>query len=381
MGAWFQSVSRFGRSRRPAAGRIRAFEARDLDPVVDLHHRVVSGSGSPAAAPSRASFERIFVDHPWSDHRLPSLVFEDDAGRIVGCLGVMPRPMFFRDREITAAISHNFIVEPGSRGTLAGMQLARAFLSGPQDLSMAEGSSASRRIWERAGGATSLLFGLCWTRPLQPARYALSVLGNRGLPGSLKRVLSPLCRAADALLPLVPGTPFRLSQPDVSAEVLEGDTMAGFVTEFSGRRALRPSYDARTAHWLLHTLEQGAARNVVHRVRLRNGSGESLGWYVYVMKPSGVAEVAQLGAVEDAAGTVLDHLFWHARKHGAIAVSGQVDPVLFPAFSDKHCFFHHDGRSWILIHSRHPDVLTAIHSGDACLTRLDGEWWISFLLG
>lgn len=362
-------------------GRVRAFGARDLDRVMALHRRVVGASGKSPCSASRETFERIFVDHPWADYRLPSLVYEDDRGRIAGCLGVMPRPMRFGNRNIMAAISHNFIVEPGSRSTLAGIQLAQAFLAGPQDLSMAEGSSASRRIWERAGGATSLLFGLCWTRPLCPSRYALSVLRNRGLPVSLGRLLSPFCRAADALAPLVPRTPFRFSKPEVSAEVLDGVAMAAFVAGFSGGRVLRPSYDARTAHWLLHTLEQGSGRKTFHRLGLRDGRGAPLGWYVYVIKPGGVAEVGQLGAGDEAAGTVLDHLFHHAKNHGAVAVSGQVDPVLFPAFSEKHCFFHHDGRSWMLIHSRHEDVLAAIHRGDACLTRLDGEWWISLLLG
>jgi len=58
---------------------------------------------------------------------------------------------------------------------------------------------------------------------------------------------------------------------------------------------------------------------------------------------------------------------------------GQVDPAFFHALSKKDCLFHHDGGSWMLVHSRHPELLHAIHRGDAFLTRLEGEWWISFL--
>lgn len=74
---------------------------------------------------------------------------------------------------------------------------------------------------------------------------------------------------------------------------------------------------------------------------------------------------------------VVDHLFDHALRRGAAAVSGQMDPAAFQALSAKGCIFHHDGRSWFLIHSRHPEVLRSIDRGDAFLSRLEGEWCIS----
>ena len=73
---------------------------------------------------------------------------------------------------------------------------------------------------------------------------------------------------------------------------------------------------------------------------------------------------------------VLTHLFYHARKGGALAVSGQMDPAAFQALAAKGSVFHHDGISWFLVHSRNPRVLAAIHRADAFLTRLEGEWCI-----
>ena len=46
--------------------------------------------------------------------------------------------------------------------------------------------------------------------------------------------------------------------------------------------------------------------------------------------------------------------------------------------SDKNFLFHRGDRSWMLVHSRRPEVLDAIHRGTAFLTRMEGEWWISF---
>jgi len=71
-----------------------------------------------------------------------------------------------------------------------------------------------------------------------------------------------------------------------------------------------------------------------------------------------------------------DHLFERAYRGGAVAVSGQMDPAAFQALAARRCMFHHDGISWFLIHSRDPEVLAAIHRGDAFLTRLEGEWCI-----
>jgi hypothetical protein len=113
---------------------------------------------------------------------------------------------------------------------------------------------------------------------------------------------------------------------------------------------------------------------------VRNEWKETIGWYLYYGNSGGIGAVVQIGAKEGCAEEVLDHLSYHAKQRGLVAISGQVDPALFPALAGKDCLFHHDGGSWMLVHSRHPELLQAIHRGDAFLTRLDGEWWISFLL-
>jgi hypothetical protein len=38
----------------------------------------------------------------------------------------------------------------------------------------------------------------------------------------------------------------------------------------------------------------------------------------------------------------------------------------------------HHRRYWTLIHSQQPELLDAIHRGDAFLTRLEGEWCMRF---
>lgn len=360
-------------------GGVRALDARDIPQVAQLYRSL---PGKDAGEPSEVLESRlrtILLEHPWCDESIPSLVFEEERGRIVGCIGVLPRPMIFNGHRIKAAVSHSFIVQPGSRSTLAAFELAKHFLSGPQDLSMAEGSNVSRRIWERSGGSTSLLYSLCWTRPLRPSRYVLSFLRRRGLPAAVGWTLDPICRAIDTVTPLVPQKPFRLSEPEVTGGELDGGTLCRSIAKFANTRGLRPHYDEEGSTWLLTTLDEKRDRGAFRRVVVRD-EHEAVGWYLSYENAGGIGEVVQVGAKDDRIDDVLDHLFHSARSRGLVAVTGQVDPALFHALAKKHCLFHHDGDSWMLIHSRDPELSQAIHQGDAFLSRLDGEWWISTFL-
>ena len=127
----------FPRSRagslRSTKGRIRPVVDSDIAQIRELLQRV----GGQAVPSSAWLLKRVFFDSPWRDNELCSLVYEDSAGRLMGCLGVAVRPMVFRERSICAAVGHHFIVHPSRGGARAGIELARRFLNGPQDLSLA----------------------------------------------------------------------------------------------------------------------------------------------------------------------------------------------------------------------------------------------------
>ena len=137
--------------RRRSLGHIRALAEDDIPQIADLYERVFSGGEASASAALRSYLSEILWRHPWRDEELPSLVYEDDAGRVVGCLGVMPRPMSMNGRPVRAAVSHTLMVEPERRSTLAAVELLKTFFAGPQDLSMCEGNTTSHRIWRVLG--------------------------------------------------------------------------------------------------------------------------------------------------------------------------------------------------------------------------------------
>jgi hypothetical protein len=358
------------------AGRVRALEERDVARVAELYERVLR---SPIPAPVlRARLTRMFLQHPWRDASLPSLVYEN-RGEVVGCLGVLPRPMIFNGQPVMAAVGHSFIVEPGSRSTLAALELEQRFFAGPQDLSLAEGNDASRTIWEKCGGFRSLMYGLCWTRPLKPSQYTLTFLSKRGLPDVAVAALRPLCRLVDGAMSSMRG-PFRFTETALTGAPLDAGDLHAAVMDVAKNRVLRPLHDEPSLAWLLETLAQKDEMGALERVVVRNARGQTAGWYVYFCRPGGMGVVVQLGAKEHCAEEVLEHLFHHAAARGVVALSGQVDPALFHAYSRKNCMFHHDGRSWMLFHSRHPQLRQAIDRGQAYVTRLEGEWWIGAYL-
>jgi len=361
--------------------RVRPLVPDDVPQVEELYGAVFPPPVGSSSEGLRSALHEVFVAHPWRDDSLPSLVYEDQAGRIIGCLGVMPRPMSMSGRPIQAAISHTLMVERGSRSTLAGVALVKRFLSGPQDLSVAQGSSdAGRRISEGFGGSTSILYSIRWTRPLRPAHYGLALLKRRGLAAAFAGGLRPLCLAVDGIAPLIRRAPFHFPESRLSGEELDAESWRECVTASSCRRSLRPEYDADSSKWLLVQLAHKKGPGDLQGVVVRKSSREIAGGYLYYLKRGAICEVVQVAAARESMKEVLAHLFHHAWRAGAVAVSGQLDVMALEAFSEAGCVLRHDGGPGLLIHSRRPDVLNAVQRGDAFIGRLEAEWWIGWLL-
>lgn len=356
----------------PRKRPVRQLAENDLGQIVDLSSRVL-GDAVPR---SPEALKQIFFEPPWRDDSLPSLVYEDASGKIIGCLGRMPRYMKFNGRVVRVAVAHHFIVEPSRRGTAAGVELGRQFLGGLQDLALAGGNDFSRRIWEFLGGSVCLLYSFNWTRVMRPLQYGLTRLNERGLPNSAAHMLKPLLQAADATLDFVPQRAFRFQAPNALGDTLDTVTLLAYMSAFDNNRSLQPIYDQASLAWLIDLLDGKRHRGTLHKMAVRTHSGRALGWYLYYLGANGLAEVLQVGGNETTIREVLDHLFYHAWQRGAVAVTGPMDPRLCGALAQDHCTFRRPDNNWMLMHSQDPRIVNAIHAGDAFLSRLEAEWWI-----
>jgi hypothetical protein len=323
-------------------------------------------------------FNKIFFHNPWYDDALPSLIYQNGDGKIIGFLGVVPRRMLFREAPISVAISFHFMVEPESRSSLAGVHLLKTFFSGPQDLSLTDGAgNVGRKVWEMVGGVSVPLYCQRWTRILRPSREALNLLSRKKLISSISGVIHPFCDLTDSTLAYLMPRYFPQALPENIEEELNVRTFIEELPQLSKGMAIQPDYDIDSAEWVFNGAAQMKYYGNIQRVLVRNAKKEIIGWFMYYLNRGGAGAVVQAAARKGAVGEILDHLFGHARRNGVVALSGRIDPRFMRELSDKHCFFRSVG-GMFLVHSRNDELLHAIQRGDAFLSHLEGEWTLLF---
>jgi GNAT acetyltransferase-like protein len=357
---------------------VRNFVEDDIPAVAALFERAYPDQHWASTAVREAYFREMLFDNPWRDLDLPSWVAEEDD-RVAGFAGVIPRRMVFRGRPIRVAVGCQFMVDPNRRHGLTALQLARAALSGPQDLFIADGANnLSRHMWAGLGGTAPLLYNFHWTRPLRPVRFALSLLEERRpLPLLLSLPARSLGALADALaVRAFPGRPSR-EEVGVTDDALDAEAMLAHLPEVADGNALQPEYDARSLAWLLEQTARKARHGKLRARAVLEGERRLIGWYLYYVRAGEVSEVVQVAARNGSFDRVFRRLLADAWLHGATAVRGRLDPRYVQQLSDRHCWFRHEG-TWTLVHSRHPDLAGAFDRGSAFLSRLEGEWWLRF---
>ncbi|MGP0020269.1 MAG: amino acid adenylation domain-containing protein [Candidatus Sulfotelmatobacter sp.] len=359
---------------------VRPFVEADLRPVADLWWNFLRHGKGPAPPAVRSYFSDLyFTDHPLIDDALPSLVYEDKNGKIVGFLGVIRRKMSTCGQSIRAAFGGNFVVHPEARCTAAGLELLKAYMAGDQDLSLTDSANnLSRMLMERLGFRTIVPFSMSWARPLRPSHYAVHAVSSTmgpALSASLKFAAKPFCSVVDAVASRF--TPFRRTESNLHAAELEVETLLQCLTDSRGDFSLWPEYDVHSLSWLLAFMKKAHPHEDLRKVVVRDDRQKIVGWYIYYVKAGAVGQVVQIGGDRKFTKDVLDHLFYDAWKHGAIAVHGVVRSDLMPDFWEKGCFF--TCRSgWTLACSSNPELLEFLERGDAFLSRLDGEWCLGW---
>ena len=348
---------------------VRPFTAEDAVEVARLFRRIYPAERAMRDEVRAGYFRRMFFDNPWADPELPSWVACHD-GRLVGFLGVLPRPMVYRGRRIRAAILSQLMVAPDKRHVQAAAKLLRTAGTGPQDLTLSDAANdSSRRLSEACGGVTSSFYSLHWQALLRPAHWiAEQAVGPRA---------AALLAAPLALLDgYAARRRTRQDGPALREEPLTAEGLRTAMETLSTGVALRPHYEPRALEWLLGEAQAKRRHGELQARLLRRADGQIAGWFLYYLHPR-LSRVVQLGARKGCEGAVLAHLFRHAWKRRTAALEGRMARGFAPALAQHRCQFTAPG-VYVLFHSRHPQIADAVAYGNAFLSRLDGEWWMRF---
>lgn len=358
-------------------GRIRPFVEEDIAEVAALRQKSFRHSSRSSAEELAAYFREMFFSTCWRDEELPSLVYEDATGRPVGFVGVFPRRMLLAEEPIRAAVTTQLMVQAENRG-IAALELLRGVFGGVQDLSLTDAASdVGVRIWQQLGGQASLTHSLHWTRPLRPWRHAAAALGTTATQQAVRFLLRPFLNLGDLIATrFTPGS-FRQTVPGVSAEELTVDAIVEHWPTMRTGHGLVAEYDALILEYVLQQLVQKRGLGILQRVLVRGTAGTVIGWYLYYMNVGGVGEVVHVAAIPGKHGDVFDHMFYHAWRRGVVALRGRLEPRHAALLGTKHCYLNRDG-GWTAIHSKRPEILAAVERGNATISRLDGEFWMTF---
>jgi len=356
----------------PDTAQVRACTPDDMPAVAGLFQRTFRNARHARTASLTSYLRELHFEHPWRDPALASKVFVTD-GAVRGFIGILPLRLAFRGRTLRAAVATSLMVESSQENPLAGARLFRAYLSGPQDVSLSDSANpVSRGMWERLGGKTAPSESMEWVRPFRPFATALALGADVVPPLRFARPLAPL---GDGVAGLFNRDLMHVHPADAGAHDSEAsdEDLIRLIPELASVYEVRPTWDPATLRWILaHAADKNRHGPMVRRV-VHGKDGRALGCYIYYGRRGGVAWVLQLLARPDAIGPVLDQLLVNALARGCVGVRGRSQARLLDALQRRHCLFFH--RSATVVHSHDAELVAAVRAGEALVTGLTGDAW------
>lgn len=361
-------------SQATGQGSVRDIERDDIAAVARLFQETFRDG--KAVHPSLVAYiQEVFLDHPWQDEDLRSKVFVGEKGEVEGFIGVFPSRLELEGRALRAAFAGSMMVRRPERNPLAGARLLRAFLAGPQDVSLTETANATALgMWQKLALPLDTAYSLNWMRVFRPASAAVQA-AERRLPAA--RFVRPLGRAADALCEKTGLASLRMPEGVTARRASFRDATQGEFAEamlLLGRNfSLRPIWDRAMLDWLIrHGRRKRAFGEPVWRIG-QTRDGEIAACYAYFGGAGRIGWMLQALCKPAVAGDLVDDLFAHADGSGCAALRGGGHPWLTHELITRKAIFY--GRAFFVAHSRDASLLQPIRSGQALISGLAGENW------
>jgi hypothetical protein len=360
--------------------QVRPLAADDIGAVTALYHRILRHSKATPPAALGAYFRAFYLDGPCRDPDIPALVHVADDGRVSGFVGVHSVPYLLGERKLRAAYCGALMSEDHESDPLAGARLLKAFISGPQDVSLSETANViSETMWTKLRGKTIPGYSFEWFRVFRPAGFAHAFASEKS---PLLRNLAPVARLIDRRLSSKSSLGRFVPAPTPAGLVLENADHAGFadaLRKLSAGKQVRPDWDNGYLDHVLSNAFIKPAFGQAHMGLVKTKSGEPIGAFLFHLKPGGIGRVLQIEGQPGRLGPVMDLMFAHAHDMGAAGLRGRSSPDLIEAATGRHMIMA--TVSSTVVHSKDPAIAEAFLSGNSTLTGLAGERWNRFFGG
>lgn len=362
-------------------GEIRALRQTDLATVAGLFQRLLRKSNRPVAPSLEAYLAGLFLHGPDQDPEINSQVHIADDGNVSGFIGALSLPMLVKDRPLRGAVAVALVADDRAGDPFAGARLMRAFLSGPQDISLTETANHVSTTMLRKLRATVLPdYSLEWLRVIRPAGLAVELAAHVAKPA---RLFAPLVRPADAAIRR--GTEPRwftighsLADKAFDSRDTDDDETLALVEQFTEPYVARPQWtDAGLRHRVAESRQKALYGSMVRRA-VTTRDGRPIGMFIYHGDPGRIGRVMQLMAAPGQAGAVIDSMLVHASERGMVALRGRTMPAMLEAMLGRRFIFLHSCSS--IVHARDPALVEPFVTGKAFFNGLAGESW-SRLIG
>jgi hypothetical protein len=354
----------------PAFSEVRNLTPQDIPEVAAMFWRLFKPTNTKFPASIADYLAELYLSHK-NDTEIISQVHIRRDGVLTGFIGALPLKMALKNIPLQAAICGPLMVEDHLGDPLAGARLLRAFLAGPQDLSLSETANETSRImWSKLRGKILPGYSLEWVRVLRPAAFVADIGSQRFRLMQYCKILSgPFDAFAHRLMKtVVPEMPQGLSDSNI-----ELDNLAALIPCFLKDYELRPDWDPLMLSEVLATAGKKSMYGAMHSRVVKSRTGIPLGAYLFHGDRGETVRVLQIIALKGNEGAVVDSLLHYAKSIGAIAIRARSQPQLMEAMMIRHGMFFQ--RSSTVVHAHDPRVLEAFSRGNAFFNGLAGEGW------
>lgn len=360
--------------QRPVGG-VRNLREDDLPSVARLFQIILRKTCDPATPALESYLRHLFLDAPDHDPEIASHVHIRNDGTVNGFIGALPMPMTVSGRSVRTALCGSMMVENHAEDPFAGARLMRAFLAGPQEISLTEtANDISTTMWRKLRGTVLPDHSLEWLRIIRPAGFVAEMAASAV---SAARMLKPLAGPVDALMRrresgwshlaarIPEGTP-------ASVDVDDDETVELFqslTTTFSAR----PEWRAESLARMISESRRKANYGAMVRRKVTSRDGRPLGMFLYYGDPGRIGRVVQVLFQPGHAGVVLDSMLAHANERAMVALRGRTLPALLEAMLGRRFMFLHASSS--IAHARDATLLEPFVAGKAFFNGFAGESW------